>query len=328
MTNKNGRPPLRVLFIEDNQDDVMLTVTTLRKEWYVVWHRVENEPGLLLALEESYDVILCDVSLPNFNAENALLVTREYFSLRNATLPPFIVVSGTIDEEEGVRLFQKGARDYIPKDRLQRLILTIKREMRQSDELLAKELEMMEAYDAVIAAWGIALEARDQYTSGHTERVTTLSLRLAIALKVERKQFVALNRGALLHDIGKMRIPDVILFKQDQLTFEEMEIMKKHPVFAYEMLKNIPFLKEATVVPLFHHERWNGTGYPFGRIGEDIPFLARLFAVCDVYDALTSSRPYRQSWLSSKAVAYLVEEAGKTFDPDIVKTFVTMIGKE
>lgn len=325
--NRNGKPVLRILLIEDNQDDVLLIINWLRGEWHPVWHRVENEASLLLSLEEAWDVILCDVALPQFNAERALIATREYFAMKNASLPPFLVVSGTVDETEGVRLLQKGARDFITKDRMQRLSLAIKRELRQSGELLAKELEITEAYDAVIMAWGKALEFRDMYTHGHTERVTTLALRLAISLNVNRKDFINLSRGASLHDIGKIRIPDIILLKQDALTFEEMETMKKHPVYAYEMLKDIPFLREASIVPLYHHERWNGTGYPEGRMGEDIPFLARLFSVCDVYDALTSDRPYRKSWEKFQAISYILEESGKTLDPEIVKAFVDMIGR-
>lgn len=321
------KPPLRVLFVEDNMDDVILIVNWLRGDWHVIWHRVENEAGLLLSLDEAWDVVLCDVSLPQFSAERALVVTREYFALKNTSIPPFIVISGTVDEKEGVLLMQKGARDFITKDSMQRLPLTIKREQRQSGELLAKDLEMEEAYDSVIAAWGTALEARDNHTYGHTVRVTTCALRLAIELHVDRKQFVDLNRGSLLHDIGKIRIPDAILFKQEGLTNEEWAIMRQHPVYGYEMLRNIPFLRGAAVVPLFHHERWNGTGYPEGRMGESIPFLARLFSVCDVYDALTSERPYRPSWDKSKAVAYLLEEAGKTFDPKIVETYINMIGR-
>jgi response regulator RpfG family c-di-GMP phosphodiesterase len=327
MTLEIQKPPLRILLIEDNQDDVFLIINWLRGDWQVIWHRVENEAGLLLSLEERWDIILCDVALPRFNAERALVATREYYALKNATLPPFIVISGAVDEYEGVKLVQKGARDFISKDRLQRLVLTIKREQRQSGELLAKDLEMEEAYDSVIEAWGVALEARDTHTYGHTERVTTCALRLAIDLHVDRKQFVDLNRGALLHDIGKIRIPDAILFKQDGLTNEEWAIMRKHPVYAYDMLKNIPFLKGAAVVPLYHHERWNGTGYPEGLMGDNIPFLARLFAVCDVYDALTSDRPYRPSWDKAQAVAYLLEEAGKTFDPHIIEVYVAMIGR-
>lgn len=322
------KPTLRVLIIEDNQDDVFLTINWLRGDWTPVWKRVENEAGLLLTLEEAWDIILCDVRLPQFSAERALLVTREYFSMKNTTLPPFFVISGVVDEMEGVRLFQLGARDFITKDRMQRLPLSIKRELRHHDEMLAKRLEIEEAYDAIIAAWGIALEARDKHTSGHTERVTTCALRLAIVLHVDRKQFVDLNRGSLLHDIGKIRIPDAILFKQEGLTNEEWAIMRNHPVYGYEMLKNIPFLKNATVVPRYHHERWNGTGYPEGLMGANIPFLARLFAVCDVYDALTSERPYRPSWDKAQAIAYLLEEAGKTFDPDIVKAYVDMVGRQ
>lgn len=327
MTSNNGRPTLRLLMIEDNQDDVFLIVNWLRKDWHPVWKRVENEAALLLALDESWDVILCDVSLPHFNAERALAVTQEHAKLKNAAPIPFIVISGVVDEEQAVNILKKGARDFIDKNKMQRLPLAIRREIRQSGELLSKSLQVDEAYDAVIEAWGTALELRDVYTRGHTMRVTTCALRLAIHLNVSHAEFINLNRGSLLHDIGKMGIPDSILLKRDYLTDEEMKIMKQHPILAYQMLQKIPFLREASVVPLYHHERWNGTGYPQGLMGENIPFLARLFSVCDVYDALTSDRPYRTSWEKSQAIAYLLEESGKTFDPDIVTAYVDIVGR-
>lgn len=327
MLSKNGKPTLRVLMIEDSQDDVILIVNWLRGEWRVVWKRVENEAGLLLALDENWDVILSDVNLPHFNAERALNVTMEYLSDKNASAIPFIVISGVVDENEVVSIMKKGARDFIGKDKMQRLPLAIKRELRQSGELLASRLKIEESYDFVIEAWGKALELRDIYTKGHTERVTTLSLRLGMEMNLPHKDFVSLHRGAALHDIGKMGIGDAVLLKRDALTIEEMEIMKMHPILAYEMLKDISFLKDAVVIPYCHHERWNGTGYPRGLMGDNIPLLARIFSVVDVYDALTSDRPYRQSWEKSRAIAYILDEAGISFDPDIVKKFVEMIGR-
>jgi response regulator RpfG family c-di-GMP phosphodiesterase len=323
----NGKPQLRVLLIEDSQDDVLLIINWLRGEWHPVWHRVENEAGLLLALDEKWDVIICDVRLPHLSAERALIVTKEYLAMKNSAAIPIIIISGVVDEVEAITLLKKGARDFIGKDRMQRLPLAIKRELRHGGELLASRLLIEEAYDAVIEAWGKALELRDISTKGHTERVTALSLRLAIEMNVPRKDFVNLNRGAALHDIGKMGIPDLVLLKQDTLTFEEMNIMKMHPQLAYDMLKGIPFLKEASVVPYCHHERWNGTGYPRGLVGTDIPFLARVFSVVDVYDALTSDRPYRQSWEKSRAVMFLLEEKGISFDPEVVEAFVGLIGR-
>lgn len=323
----NGKPTLRVLLIEDNQDDVSLIVRVLQKEFHAIWHRVETEAALVLSMQEpSWDVVLCDYRLPQFTAERALEVVQEQ-CLRLRCETPFIVISGVVDETVAISLLKKGARDFIAKDKLQRLPLAIRREIRQGGELLRARIVVGENQDAIIEAWGNALELRDKYTKGHTERVTNLALRLALELGVSHQEFVNINRGSLLHDIGKMGIPDAILLKRDVLTLDEMETMKMHPKLAYEMLKDIPFLRAAVDIPYCHHERWNGTGYPQGLLGATIPFSARLFAVVDVYDALTSDRPYRQSWEKARAIDYILGERNVTFDPEIVDAFVNMVGR-
>jgi HD-GYP domain-containing protein (c-di-GMP phosphodiesterase class II) len=327
MHTENGRPVLSVLFIEDNPNDVDRIVRLLEERWHIAFKRVENESGLMLALAEAWDVILCDYVLPSFSAERALAVVKERLIEKNARMIPFIIMSGIVNEDAAIYLILRGARDFIDKNHFARLPLAIHRELRVDIELLAAQMKVEESHDAVIEAWGKALEMRDFYTKGHTERTTALALRLAVAMNVSHKEFVNLNRGALLHDIGKMAIGDTILLKPDALTLEELEVMKRHPRYAHEMLKHIPFLKEAAVVPLYHHERWNGTGYPEGLMGSKIPLLARIFAIVDVYDALTTDRPYRKSWEKSKAIAYLLDEAGKLFDPDIVEKFVELVGR-
>lgn len=137
-----------------------------------------------------------------------------------------------------------------------------------------------------------------------------------------------LRRGAILHDVGKIAIPDRILLKPGPLTEEEWAVMKLHPVYAYEWLSGIPFLKKALEVPYAHHERWDGSGYPRGLKGLEIPLSARIFAVADVYDALTSDRPYRKAWPKEKALAYIREEAGKQFDPEVVEAFLKLMAEE
>ncbi|HVM71922.1 MAG TPA: HD domain-containing phosphohydrolase, partial [Anaerolineales bacterium] len=136
------------------------------------------------------------------------------------------------------------------------------------------------------------------------------------------------RRGTLLHDIGKMGIPDAILLKPGKLTDEEWVIMRRHPVLAYEMLSSIAYLRPALDIPHYHHERWDGSGYPEGLKGEQIPLYARIFAVVDVYDALTNDRPYRPAWTTDQAIEYLHAEAGKQFDPVIVETFLNMLARE
>jgi putative nucleotidyltransferase with HDIG domain len=194
--------------------------------------------------------------------------------------------------------------------------------MRLFRELQESNQALLQAYDATIEGWSYALDLRDKETEGHTQRVTDLTLRLARALGIGGEALVHIRRGALLHDIGKMGVPDSILHKPGPLTPDEWAIMRQHPVLAYEMLSRIEYLRPALDIPYCHHERWDGTGYPRGLKGEEIPLAARIFAVVDVWDALTSDRPYRPAWTREQAVAYLREQAGKHFDPRIVEVFL------
>lgn len=187
--------------------------------------------------------------------------------------------------------------------------------------------KLLQAYDATIAGWSQAMDLRDKETEGHTERVTYLTLEIAKALGLKEEKLVHVHRGALLHDIGKLGVPDQILHKPGPLTEEEWVIMKQHPVFAYEMLSPIDYLRPAMAIPYCHHEKWDGTGYPRGLKGQQIPLEARIFALVDVYDALTADRPYRPAWSREKALAYIQEQSGKQFDPEITEAFSALLRK-
>jgi PAS domain S-box-containing protein/putative nucleotidyltransferase with HDIG domain len=193
------------------------------------------------------------------------------------------------------------------------------------DGLQIANLELLQAYDATIVGWSMAMDFRDKETEGHTQRVTEMTLALARMLGIPEDQMEHIRRGALLHDIGKMGIPDAILLKPGLLTAEERAIMQTHPKMAYDMLKSIAFLRPALEIPHLHHEKWDGTGYPYGLKGEEIPLPARLFAVIDVFDALTSDRPYRPAWSKEKTLAYIQEQSGKHFDPQVVKAFLEIL---
>jgi PAS domain S-box-containing protein/putative nucleotidyltransferase with HDIG domain len=193
------------------------------------------------------------------------------------------------------------------------------------NNLQRSNLELGLAYDATIEGWSRALDLRDRETEGHTLRVTELTARLARSFGLSDPEIVNLRRGALLHDIGKMGVPDSILLKPDRLTADEWTIMRQHPVHAYAMLSPIAYLRPALDIPYFHHEKWDGTGYPTGRAGEQIPLAARLFAVVDVWDALTSDRPYRSAWTPECARAHILAERGKHFDPQIVDRFFQLL---
>jgi putative nucleotidyltransferase with HDIG domain len=189
-------------------------------------------------------------------------------------------------------------------------------------DLQRSNFELALAYDATIEGWSRALDLRDRETEGHTQRVTDLTLKLARKMGLSEEQLILIRRGALLHDIGKMGIPDQILLKPEELNEEEQQIMRQHPQLAYNMLEPIAYLRDALNIPYCHHEKWDGTGYPNGLSGIQIPLEARLFTIVDVWDALTTDRPYRKGWPKKKALKYIRDQSGKDFDPKMVELFL------
>ena len=189
------------------------------------------------------------------------------------------------------------------------------------------EEHLAEAYDTTLEGWAKALELRDKETEGHSRRVTETTLAVARAMQFDDAELIHIRRGAILHDIGKMGIPDDILRKKGPLTEEERIVVQRHPKTAYDLLKPISYLEKAMMIPYCHHEKWDGSGYPRGLKGEEIPLEARIFAVVDVWDALSSDRPYRKAWPQERVAAYVVAESGKHFDPQVVDAFLRMMEK-
>jgi len=192
-------------------------------------------------------------------------------------------------------------------------------------DLQRSNFELALAYEATIEGWSRALDLRDRETEGHTQRVADFTLKLARKMGLSEERLILIRRGALLHDIGKMGIPDQILLKPEELTEQEQQIMRQHPQLAYDMLEPIAYLRDALNIPFCHHEKWDGTGYPRGLWGTQIPLEARLFAIVDVWDAITSDRPYRKAWPRKKALKYIREQSGKYFDPQMVEIFLQEI---
>jgi HD-GYP domain-containing protein (c-di-GMP phosphodiesterase class II) len=192
-------------------------------------------------------------------------------------------------------------------------------------DLQRSNAELSLAYDATIEGLSRALDLRDKETKEHTFRVTDITVKLAIRLGVKPVDLIHIRRGAILHDIGKVAIPDQILFKPGPLAADEWEIMRRHPNIAVELLSPVSYLEPALEIPHWHHEKWNGSGYPDGLHQENIPFAARLFALADVYDALTSNRPYRSAWSKEDAIQYIETQAGTHFDPRIVPEFLDLV---
>jgi HD-GYP domain-containing protein (c-di-GMP phosphodiesterase class II) len=182
--------------------------------------------------------------------------------------------------------------------------------------------DLLQAYEQTIEGWSLAMDFRDHETEGHTQRVTEMTVQLAKVMNINDAEIVHIRRGALLHDMGKIGVPDDVLLKPGKLTDEEWAIMKKHPQYAYEMLSPISYLRPSLDIPYCHHEKWDGTGYPRGLKGKQIPLSARLFAVVDVWDALRSDRPYRKAWPEDKVLQHIQQNANTHFDPQAVDIFL------
>lgn len=187
------------------------------------------------------------------------------------------------------------------------------------------KLEIPISVEKMIEGWSRLLYLHDFETEDHTRRVTVMALQLARRLGLQEKEMTTIRRGAQVHDIGKIAIPDEILHKTSALTGEEWHVMRQHPLVAVAMLNPIPGIDAALVIPRSHHEKWDGSGYPDGLAGEDIPLAARIFAFADVYDALTSDRPYRRAWSRRDALNYIRTETGRHFDPSLAPEFIRMM---
>jgi len=192
-------------------------------------------------------------------------------------------------------------------------------------ELQKSNFDLSLAYNATIDAWSRTLDMRDRDTEGHTRRVTDITLKFAAITGLKDAELIHVRRGATLHDIGKVAIPDNILFKPGPLDQEEWEIMRRHPKYAVDLLSPIKYLEHAMEIPHWHHEKWDGSGYPDRLRGEEIPFPARLFALADVYDALTSDRPYRNAWSKQDTMEYIEDQSGRHFDPRLVPEFLNLV---
>jgi HD-GYP domain-containing protein (c-di-GMP phosphodiesterase class II) len=193
------------------------------------------------------------------------------------------------------------------------------------EDLQRSRNELAIAYDETIEGWSRALDLRDKETDGHSRRVTELTMRIARKMGVPSNQLQHMRRGALLHDIGKVGVPDSILLKPGALTDDEWKIMRLHTVYAFNLLSPIQFLRPAMEIPYCHHEKWDGTGYPRRLKGEQIPVAARIFAVADVWDAIRSDRPYRQAWSHETSLKHIGSLAGTHFDPKVVEQFLELI---
>jgi len=329
---ENNNMGSMVLIVDDEYIGRETLQSVLEGEGY----ELEMAENGLQAIEKAKkllpDVILLDVMMPGMTGFEVCQRIRSDPQIAEI---PIIILTALDDRESLLNALKAGADDFISKpfDRyeLRARLMGITRLNRyqkliqERAKLRDANTQLLSAYEATIEGWSHALDLRDRETEGHSRRVTQLTVKLAQALGISDNNIMHIRRGALLHDMGKIGIPDSILHKPDKLTAEEWTIMRKHPQLAYDMLYPIEYLRPALEIPLTHHEKWDGTGYPGGLKGEEIPIVARLFAVVDVWDALTSDRPYRPAWSQEEALTYIREQSGKHFDPHVVDLFFKVI---
>lgn len=331
MNNENNIGSL-VLIVDDEYIGRETLQSVLEGEGYQLEMAENGFQAIEKAKQLLPDVILLDVMMPGMTGFEVCQRIRSDPQIAEI---PIIILTALDDRESLLNALKAGADDFISKpfDRyeLRARLLGITRLNRyqkllqERAKLREANTQLLNAYEATIDGLSHALDLRDRETEGHSRRVTEVTVNLAQALNVSEEEILHIRRGALLHDIGKIGIPDSILHKPDTLTEEEWVIMRKHPQFAYDMLSPIEYLRSALAIPYNHHEKWDGTGYPRGLNHEEIPMSARLFAIADVWDALTSDRPYRAAWTEEQALAYIREQSGKHFDPQVVELFFSVI---
>jgi putative two-component system response regulator len=322
----------KILVIDDESIARITIEALLSSENYEMYFAENGEEGITIASDIKPDIILLDVMMPGMNGFETCKKIRGMADLAEV---PILLVTALDDRESRMSGLQSGADDFITKPydifelqiriqnmtRLNRYRLLID----QRKEMDKLHQELLEAYDLTIEGWSSALVIRDMETDDHTRRVAEMTIRMGKLLGLNEDDLLQIKRGSLLHDVGKLGIPDNILLKPGPLTDEEWVIMRKHPVYAYEWLSKIAYLNKAMDIPHYHHEKWDGTGYPEGLKGEEIPLAARIFAIVDVWDALTSNRPYRKALEKEEVISYIKEKTGSHFDPALLQVFMQMI---
>ncbi len=335
-------PPARVLIVDDEEAARDIAAALLEQSGYSVTTTASAEEAMdRLQQDPDYDLILSDIMMPGIDG----LTLLDRIGSDHPGMP--VVMLSAIDDFHVVtNAFRRGAIDYLlkPFDRaeLESIVMrgvehsrlrkqnTIYRQnlesivSKRTGRLRSTMQDLERSYDITLEAMGAALDLRDEETEGHSKRVTAYTTALAQAMGVESEELRTIARGAFLHDIGKIATPDNILLKPGRLSAEEMTIMKLHCERGYEMVRKIPFLRDAAEIVYAHQERFDGTGYPRGLRAEEIPLGARVFAIADSLDAMTSDRPYRKGTTFAKAAEEIVQCAGTQFDPQIVNVFLAI----
>ena len=331
----------RVLIVDDEPAGGEMLSERLLHDGYDCQCASSGEAALEAMQRESFNIVVSDLNMPGMSGMEFLEIAGKKYP-RTA----YLMVTAEDDIRVGIQAMKKGAADYLVKPfQAESVLASLERaldmkrmelelesyrhnlEQKVSDrtkqlQAAMKRIEM--TYDETLAALGAALDLRDTETAGHSQRVSRYSLAMAKAMSCSSDELRQIAHGSYLHDIGKIGIPDSILLKEGKLTAEEMEVMQTHVRIGYDLVSRIAFLAPAAQIVLTHQERWDGTGYPQGLMGEEIPVGARIFAVADTLDAMTSDRPYRRALPFSTAKEEITRESGRQFDPKVVDVFLSL----
>ena len=322
---------LPIVLVIDDEPVVRDTLDALLCMDYQLYFTENGVEGLAMAMQTQPDVILLDVMMPLMDGFE---VCRRIRNTPDLAQIPIIMITALDNRESRLQGLRAGVDDFLTKpfDSLELLarLQTITRLNRyrhivqQRNELEKLHNDLLISYHKTIEGWSKALDLRDRETEGHTQRVTDTAITFARALGIPEEEIDDIRMGAMLHDVGKLGVPDSILHKPGKLTPEEWVTMRMHATYAYEWLSPIDFLKKAVDIPYCHHEKWDGSGYPQGLRGEEIPLAARMFAIIDVWDALCSERPYHAAMPEPEVLVYIKDQSGRHFDPHLVEVFLSL----
>jgi len=332
----------RILIVDDEPSICTLLIAALSAEGFECRTANSGSHALNILEIERFDALICDLRMPGISGLSLLEAACSAYPRMSC-----LIATGVDNVRVGVEAMKLGADDYLLKPfQLEAVVLAVERALhkkrlelevetyRQSLEKLVEERTKQlqaafeaveETYDETLQALGVAMDLRHTEYGGHPRRVTHYSLEIAKAMGCLPEELMQLKRGAYLHDIGKVAIPDAILFKQEKLTPDEVAVMQTHPHKGYEMVWHIPFLKNAAEIVLTHHERFDGAGYPQGLKGHEIPLAARIVAVANAFDVMVRDQPYRKARTFEDAVAEIRRCAGTQFDPKVVAAFLDWV---
>ncbi|WP_298005594.1 HD-GYP domain-containing protein [Anaerolinea sp.] len=315
--------PVKILLVEDDLALLEVVRDILSDTGYEVMTATNGREGLQAFRLFRPDLILSDIMMPNMDGFELLEAVRQ---MEEGMLAPFIFMSARTERYDTSNARRLGADDYLFKPfSAEELLTAVEARLRRREQISL--FSTREAHLQTVVMLASAIEERDVTTSGHVDRVRTLALAFADYLGWSPEIKMILEIGALLHDIGKIVVPEHILNKPAPLTDEEMEVMKRHPTSGARILKGVSHLAPAAPYILYHHERWDGRGYPFGLKGDEIPIEGRFLALVDAYDAMTSDRPYRRGLPRERAMQIIRENLGTQFDPDLGERFLNMLAE-